>query len=710
MLAPMLLSILASSPAPADDGFLRQYAQTRSFTNGMPKQVRPTPDGRWVLFLRSEATSTVQSLYAFDVTTGKTAQVLTAEALLKGATQQLSVAERAELERKRISARGFTGFELSRDGKTLVTVLSGRVYAVDVGTLTAGKPAAIAFRTLPVEGVLNPTLSLDGKQLAYVKDYDLHVLDLATGTSRPLTTGGTERLSHGLPEFVAQEEMRRFEGFWWSPDGKQLAYEESDTRDVETFTIQDPARPEAPANTFPYPRPGKANAKVRLGLVSATGGPTTWVSWDQESYPYLARVVWPKHGPLTVLVQNRPQTEEVLLAVEPSTGATRTLLSERDAAWLNLPPAEQVPTWLEDGSGFFWLTERSGAWEVEFHGPDGALLGTWVKGTDHLVSLVGYDEAEKTLYFIASPQPPDTVAMRVRAGASAERLVPGTAERTAQSLKLSDDGSLRLLTHPDGAGAMRTEVQDRHGKTLGVLPSVAQPPPFTPRVEYRQVGEKGFWTAVLRPRSAVPGQKLPVLVDCYGGPHANMVQAAPLFYLLAQWQADQGFLVVSIDGRGTPRRGRAWERAIKDDFSGVILDDQVAALQALAAVVPEMDLSRVGISGWSFGGYLAALAVLKRPDVFHASVAGAPVVDWLDYDTTYTERYLGIPPAADAVYARNGLLGCGGQPAASASVVARDVGRQRVLLPLPETHQRLLPRRAAPIRIRAAFRLHPHGG
>jgi len=657
MLAPMLLSLLASSPTPADDGFLRQYAQTRSFTNGTPKQARATPDGRWVLFLRSEATSPVQSLYAFDVATGKTEQVLTAEALLQGAAQQLSVAERAALERKRISARGFTGFELSQDGKTLVTVLSGRLYQVDVGALTAGKPAAASSRPLPVQGVLSPTLSADGAQLAYVKGDDLHVLDVERGTSRQLTTGGTERLSHGLAEFVAQEEMQRFEGFWWSPDGKHLAYEESDTRDVETFTIQDPARPEQPANTFPYPRPGKANAKVRLGLVSTSGGPTTWVAWDTEKYPYLARVVWPKHGPLTLLVQNRPQTEEVLLAVDVPTGATRVLLTEADPAWLNLPPAEHVPTWLDDGSGFFWLTERSGAWEVEFHAPDGSRVATWVKGTDHLVSLVGYDAVEKALYFLAAPEAPDTVAMRVRAGGRAERLVPGTGGHIAQGLKLSDDGSLRLLTTYEVAGTLRTEVKDRSGKTLGVLPSVALAPPLVPRIEYRQVGERGFWTSVIRPRSAVPGQKLPVLVDCYGGPHANVVQAMPIRYLLAQWQADQGFLVVSFDGRGTPRRGRAWERAIKDDFSGVILDDQVAALQALAAVVPEMDLSRVGIAGWSFGGYLAALAVLKRPDVFHASVAGAPVVDWLDYDTTYTERYLGIPPAADAVYARNGLLG-----------------------------------------------------
>jgi dipeptidyl-peptidase 4 len=665
MFSAILMSLLAATATPTDS-FLRQYSETRRFTNGLPTQVRPTPDGRYVLFLRSEATSPVQSLYAFEVATGKTAEVLTAEALLQGSAQKLSVAERAQLERKRISARGFTSFDLSKDGKTLVAGLSGRLYLLDVAGLTSGKPLASLAHPLPVEGALNPTLSPDGQQLAYVKDDDVYVLDVHAATPRRLTTGGSERKSHGLPEFVAQEEMDRFEGFWWSPDGRHIAYEESDTKDVETFTIQDVARPEEAPNTFPYPRPGKANAKVRLGLVSSKGGPTTWVQWDAAHFPYLTRVLWPKHGPLTLLVQNRAQTEEVLLAVEVKTGATRPLLTETDAAWLNLPPSDRmpgwphvpsaVPLWLEDGTGFFWLTEKHGGWEVEFHAPDGAYLSTWVAPTAHLVSLVGYDEEEKALYFHAAPSAPDTVVMRVRAGGSPERVFAPRAGHSSEGLHVSADASLRLYTTTAADGTLKTEVQNRAGKTLGSLPSVAQPPPFVPNVEYRQVGERGYWTAVVRPRNAVPGQKLPVLVSCYGGPHANIVQSVPGMYLLSQWQADQGFLVVSIDGRGTPRRDRAWERAIRDDFSGVILDDQVAGLQALAAVVPEMDMGRVGIAGWSFGGYLTALAILKRPDVFHAGVAGAPVVDWLDYDTYYTERYLGIPPAAAAVYTRNGLL------------------------------------------------------
>jgi dipeptidyl-peptidase-4 len=159
---------------------------------------------------------------------------------------------------------------------------------------------------------------------------------------------------------------------------------------------------------------------------------------------------------------------------------------------------------------------------------------------------------------------------------------------------------------------------------------------------------------VTRPRERAAEKKLPVIVDAYGGPAHQHVSRTPR--LLAQWMADQGYLVVSFDGRGTPRRGRAWERALRDDLGGVNLDDQVAALRALAAEVPEVDLARVGITGWSFGGYLAALAVMKRPDVFRAAVAGAPVVDWRDYDTFYTERYLGLPRENAAAYDRSSLL------------------------------------------------------
>jgi dipeptidyl-peptidase 4 len=200
----------------------------------------------------------------------------------------------------------------------------------------------------------------------------------------------------------------------------------------------------------------------------------------------------------------------------------------------------------------------------------------------------------------------------------------------------------------------KTFVRRTDGSVLGVLPSMAEEPPYFPRIEFTDDSTK-FGSSIVRPRDFDGSKKYPVIVDVYAGPGFNRVQKIAEPYLIDQWLADQGYVVVSFDGRGTPGRGRDWERAIYQKFGEIPLADQVSALTDLAAKHPEMDLKRVGITGWSFGGYMSALAVLRRPDIFKAAVAGAPVSDWLDYDTQYTERYLGLP--GDAVYAASSLIG-----------------------------------------------------
>jgi len=205
-------------------------------------------------------------------------------------------------------------------------------------------------------------------------------------------------------------------------------------------------------------------------------------------------------------------------------------------------------------------------------------------------------------------------------------------------------------------GVVRSTVRGRDGKTLATLRSVAEPPPFMPRVEFVTVGSRAYHAAIVRPRDARPGARYPVLLYVYGGPHGQEVVQTARSFLLRQWFADQGFVVVTIDGRGTPGRGRGWERVIKGDLIEVALSDQVEALQALGAEHPELDLSRVGVYGWSFGGYFSAMATLRRPDVFRAGIAGAPVVDWRDYDTFYTERYMGLPESNPGGYASANVL------------------------------------------------------
>ena len=382
----------------------------------------------------------MQSLHVFEVDAGQARELLSADALLKGTTQQLSPAERAQLERRRVAARGLVSYQLSEDGRTIVAPLSGRLYRVDVAGLLGGRTVEQSVKALPPTGVLDPQLSPDGKTISYVKGGDLHVLDLAGGKERRLTTGGSDRVTHGLAEFVAQEEMGRFDGDWWSPDGKQIAYEEADTRGVETFTLGDPAHPESPFQTVPYPRAGKANAKVRLGIVPVTGNAkTTWVKWDAEKYPYLTQVKWPRKGPLTVYVMDREQQHALLLAVDPKTGATRTLLEEQDPAWINLQQygqtrREPLPLWLPDGSAFFWITERNGAPEAEIARagrPTPRELGP--AGSASWSGSSAYDAAERALYYQASPESPDLVVMRVRDGGNPERVVGQPGERVQVS-------------------------------------------------------------------------------------------------------------------------------------------------------------------------------------------------------------------------------------------------------------------------------------
>ncbi len=245
---------------------------------------------------------------------------------------------------------------------------------------------------------------------------------------------------------------------------------------------------------------------------------------------------------------------------------------------------------------------------------------------------------------------------RVKQGGAPERLGWGAKGPAMQLAELAEKGKVIVVSGSTDTELTHTRVFRTDGTLAGELPSVAEEPKLPVRPEFRSVGPQKFRTVLFRPKDAVAGIKLPTIVDVYGGPTVSTVNHALGGHLLSQWLANQGFLVVKIDGRGTLHRGHDWERAVLGDFSGVTIEDQAAAVKALAAEVPEIDLARVGMTGWSFGGYMSALSVLKRPDTFKAAVAGAPVVDWADYDTHYTERYLKTPQANPEGYKKSSLL------------------------------------------------------
>lgn len=643
----LLHAMLAFSAAfAADTSFIRDYAETRGFQLGRPVAPQITPDGKRVLFLRAAGPrSAKQSVFEFDVATGQTRELLTAEQVLGAGDEQLSPEEKARRERARISVGGFTSLQLSKDGSQILAPLAGRLFLIERATAKA--------RELPLAGsVLDPRFSPDGRQIAFVRDFDLWTFELASNRERRLTKGGSEAVSHGLAEFVAQEEMNRFAGYWWAPDSKSLLYQESDAREVEVWHLADPFKPDrAPSPQF-YPRPGKANVKVRLGVVSAKGGRTRWLDWDTAKHPYLAHANWHPAGGLTITVQTRDQREVVVLRVNPKTGATTPLLTERDPVWVNLDP--KFPQWLKDGSGFLWTTERNGGWELELRGTDGTFRETLVAKDAHWHSLIRASDDARTIHFLAQPTPVERQFCRRNPDGS---VTPLTRETGVVSATFGGEPSVYALTLETPESLARTTIHRPDGTQLGELPSIAERPSLVPRTELAKVGEgAGFHVRITRPRDFDPAKKYPVLVDVYGGPHSQVVQAAQRGWLLPQWLADQGFIVVATDNRGTPGRGRDWEREIFGKFGSVPVEDQVAALRALGAKYPELDLERVGVTGWSFGGYMGALGVLRRPDVFKAGVAGAPVTDWFDYDTHYTERYLGVPGVGDTVYADNSLL------------------------------------------------------
>jgi dipeptidyl-peptidase-4 len=648
LLAALSLALLAASAMadkPLDASYLRDHAQTRGFMLGRPVRPKVTSDGKHVLFLRAQARVPKMRLYEFEVATGKTRELLSPESLLKGAQENLSPEEKARRERQRVTVGGFTTYHLSPDGARILVSLSGKLYVVSRST-----GSVTELKTGPGT-LVDPKFSPDGKLVSYVRGNDVYTLDPTTQKETRVTTGGTPGKTHGLAEFVAQEEMNRFTGYWWSPDSKWIAYQENDAAGVEVWYVADPIKPEDAGHPTFYPRPGKANVSVRLGVVPATGGETVWVEWDAKKYPYLTNVHWQKKGGLTLAVQNRLQTELVLLRADPATGKTTPLLVERDPAWLNLN--HDKPHWLDDGS-FLWHGEGKDGPELQHRDKTGALLRVLVPAAEGFLGIVHADAKAKEVVYLASAEPTQQHLFRKPlAGGKAVALSQGAGLHSAVFGKSGD-----VWVHTASLlAAMPTSTVHHQDKPVGVLPAVAENPPFVVKQEIVKVGkEPGFHATLIRPRNFDAGKRYPTIVHVYGGPGHQEVQAQMTRRLIDQWLADQGFVVVAIDNRGTPGRGRDWERALSRKFGSVPLDDQVAGVQALAAKYPEMDAKRVGIYGWSFGGYMSALAALRRPDVFRAAVAGAPVVDWLDYDTHYTERYLGLPDVDKDAYREASLL------------------------------------------------------
>ncbi len=522
---PVLIVLCASVAGASEpsDPFLRDLALTQRFELGNPTRVQPTPDGKTIFFLRAEPRSPVNSLYRFDVATGETKKLLAPEDVLRGAEEKLSAAERQQRERQRQSGRGFVHFELSHDGKLILAALSGRLFIVrladnDVSELKiAAQPA------------LNPTLSPDGTQVAFVHDRDLYVYDLHAHKERRLTKATDPAISNGMAEFVAEEELDRVQGFWWSPDSRQLAFEEADARGVEKLTLPDLAHPERATEPALYPRAGKPNVKVRVGLIAATGGTPRWLTWDTQKLPYLAKVVWSDRAPLTLVLLSRDQKTTEAQAFESRGGAGKTLVTESDAQFLELDPT--VPRWLPDGSGFLWSSTATGAPRLELHAADGKLVRPLSTSAEYYVGLGAVDGKRRLAWFTGAPSPVESKIYRVSldggppsaiSHAPAPAVVRGNFPTTYAGVWVESyragDAVPHTIVHVD---------DDKGDRVAGELPSVAVTPPFALKQQIVRVGANQLWAAIVRPRNFDATKKYPVIVDVYAGPHVNVVRASP---------------------------------------------------------------------------------------------------------------------------------------------------------------------------------------
>jgi dipeptidyl-peptidase 4 len=494
-------------------------------------------------------------------------------------------------------------------------------------------------RELAVPGpVLDPRPDPTGANIGYVADGALRVVGADGSGDRALAVPEAENVTYGLAEFLAAEEMYRTRGFWWSPDGRQLLVARVDTTPVARWHVSNPAHPDRPPVEVAYPSAGTANADVSVVLARLDGNLTP-VGWDSSGSPYLTSAHWSRGGPALLQVASRDQRTMWVLAVAED-GTVERICEDTDPDWVDVVVG--TPAWTPGGD-LVRVVARDGAYRLMIGEKPVTPVNLNVAGVidvadDVLFTATGQDPAELHVY---TSGPNGTVRVTGEPG------VHDAARR----------GDL-VVTSSRSLGWFGSRVQVwQGGEQTGEIASLAETPVLTPEVTFLTVGAHQLRCALLLPRGHRRGSaRLPVLCDPYGGPAARRVISARNAYLTPQWFADQGFAVLIADGRGTPGRGPDWDRLIHYDEATPNLEDQVEALHAAAAEYPDLDLTRVGIRGWSHGGYLAALAVLRRPDVFHTAVAGAPVTDQRLYDTFYTERYLGHPDDHPDAYAHNSLI------------------------------------------------------
>ena len=614
------------------DTFPRQYARTQRLTLGEPRNIVVSPDGKRVLFLRSAAgNDTVNSLWLCHTERNTETCIADIRALLTGtSSENESAQERARRERAREGAAGIVSFSCDSEVQQVAFAVSGRLFVSDMHGAHE-----IAVKN-PAPGTMyDARISPDGKHIAYVRGSALFVCDMQ-GNEECLTSETATDVTWGVAEFVAAEEMNRQRGYWWSPNSDALVVERVDNSPIELITIADPSQPTDEPQTRRYPFAGTNNARTSLHIIDLQKRSTD-IRWDADAFEYLTSVQWNKAG-LIISVMSRDQQLLDIRRVHVATGETESLHVERDDKWVELVAGGPL---LVAENTLLWCGERNGA---------RAILLNNVAITPPHIQVRGIISANaEHVTFSGNPLDQPHVLHAWTVNVATHELAQLT----------HDDGIHTAATGADTIVVRSATMQHPRSRTLvnnhHELLNNAEQSLLNVNVSFHRVGKRNISTAIVLPENH-DGSALPVLFDPYGGPHAQRVVSSSMAFTAAQWFANQGFCVVIADGSGTPGRGSEWEREVYHDLATAVLSDQIDVLAHLHEIAPCADTTRVAIRGWSFGGYLAALAVLRAPQHFHVAIAGAPVTEWKLYDTFYTERYLGNPAHDEQPYIASSLL------------------------------------------------------
>ena len=599
---------------------------------GGPARWSFTPDGSGIAYLASEGGGLVRSLWLYDIASGERRPL----AGPAGGRGPISREEELRRERARLRDVGVTDYRFAPKATQQTILLPGgegpRLIAGD------GEPVAIAG----TEGAITPRLTDDGSQLAFVREGELFALPAGGGGARQLTSGAEDGFTNGLADFIAQEEFGQSDGFWWSPDGSRIAFVEVDSRHIPDYPIVHQGQHALDTEHHRYPFAGAPNARVRLGVVAADGSEPVWMDLGDEDDIYLPRVVWRPDGVLAGLVLNRQQTELRLHLFDPDTGAVVRTLEERSEPWLNLGDFRFL-----DSGELLWSSERSGfrhlyLYDDDLTGSRQLTSGEWV-----VARIVEVDEAGRRVFLSGTREGAiERHVYRVGLdGGEVERLTFGAGVHGCavapdgatfvDTFSSREHAAVTTLRRTDGGEALATLFEEPE---MTAVERGLQPPEL---LAMAAVDGTPVFAALYRPEGEGPHA---LVVSVYGGPHAQRVidDWALTVDLRAQYLAQAGFAVLEVDNRGSANRGLAFEAHLHRRMGTIEVEDQVAAVEHLVAE-GLVDRERVGIYGWSYGGYMTCMCLMRAPDVFRVGVAGAPVVDWDGYDTGYTERYMSTP-------------------------------------------------------------------